>query len=66
MIYLEIFICHKLYISQILDVTSSRYKFNSFSNYAAAGQFMNDVTPNETEYIGYFNVAQEMYYAYKR
>jgi len=63
MIHHEIFICHKLYVLQILHVTDSPYKFHSFSNCEAAGQFMNDVTPNETEYIGYFNVAQKVYMA---
>lgn len=50
----ETFIYHKLHILQVL--VASHYKLNNFSNYEAAGQFINDV--NEIEYISYFNVAQ--------
>ncbi|XP_025270528.1 ester hydrolase C11orf54 homolog [Camponotus floridanus] len=46
----------------IFEVTDS-FKFHSFSNHDAVGQFMNDVTPNETEYVCYFNVAQKCYFA---
>ncbi|XP_025270529.1 ester hydrolase C11orf54 homolog [Camponotus floridanus] len=44
----------------ILEMTDG-FKFHSFSNHDAVGQYMNDVTPNETEYVCYFNVAQKLY-----
>ncbi|XP_025270531.1 ester hydrolase C11orf54 homolog isoform X2 [Camponotus floridanus] len=46
----------------IVEVTDG-FKFHSFSNHDAVSQFMNDVTPNETEYVCYFNVAQKCYFA---
>ncbi|KAL6437407.1 hypothetical protein ACFW04_005121 [Cataglyphis niger] len=33
--------------------------FNTFSNYESVGEFFNDLTPEETEYIVYINTAQD-------
>ncbi|KAL6437408.1 hypothetical protein ACFW04_005122 [Cataglyphis niger] len=38
----------------------STFKFNSFFNYKSIGEFFNDATPKETEYIAYLNIAQEL------
>ncbi|KAG5326125.1 CK054 hydrolase, partial [Acromyrmex heyeri] len=37
-----------------------RNEFHCFSNYGAGGQFISDITPDTTEYEGYFNVAENM------
>ncbi|XP_029675138.1 ester hydrolase C11orf54-like [Formica exsecta] len=39
----------------------SRYKFHIFSKDESAGIFVNDITPEETEYIGYFNIVRTAY-----
>ncbi|KAL6437417.1 hypothetical protein ACFW04_005131 [Cataglyphis niger] len=41
----------------------SRYKFNIFSNSEAVGEFFDYGIPEETEYIAYLNIAQEIYSA---
>ncbi|XP_029674839.1 ester hydrolase C11orf54 homolog [Formica exsecta] len=38
------------------------YRFNIFPNYETGGEFCFDMTPDETEYIGYFNIAQRIYF----
>ncbi|KYN31368.1 hypothetical protein ALC56_14249, partial [Trachymyrmex septentrionalis] len=40
----------------------NRSEFHCFSNYGAGGQFINDTTPDMTEYEGYFNVAEKYQY----
>ncbi|XP_011063020.1 PREDICTED: ester hydrolase C11orf54 homolog [Acromyrmex echinatior] len=37
-----------------------RNEFHCFSNYGSGGQFISDITPDTTEYEGYFNVAENM------
>ncbi|KAG5348150.1 CK054 hydrolase, partial [Acromyrmex charruanus] len=37
-----------------------RSEFHCFSNYGAGGQFISDITPDITEYEGYFNVAENL------
>ncbi|KAG5348152.1 CK054 hydrolase, partial [Acromyrmex charruanus] len=37
-----------------------RSEFLCFSNYGAGGQFISDITPDITEYEGYFNVAENL------
>ncbi|XP_050451322.1 ester hydrolase C11orf54 homolog isoform X3 [Cataglyphis hispanica] len=43
----------------ILFLTDSCSMFNTFINNESFGEFFNDVTPKETEYIVYINIAQE-------
>ncbi|XP_024870604.1 ester hydrolase C11orf54 homolog [Temnothorax curvispinosus] len=38
-----------------------RHQFYSFSNYGAGGQFISDITKDDTEYEGYFNLATKIY-----
>ncbi|XP_050451605.1 ester hydrolase C11orf54 homolog [Cataglyphis hispanica] len=40
-------------------VIGTRYRFNTFSNSEAVGEFCKDITPDEIEYICYFNIAKE-------
>ncbi|XP_070157964.1 ester hydrolase C11orf54 homolog [Polyergus mexicanus] len=52
------------FIGQLPDgnmIIDSRYKFHIFSKNEPAGIFENDITAEETEYIGYFNIAQTAY-----
>ncbi|KAL6440803.1 hypothetical protein ACFW04_003322 [Cataglyphis niger] len=45
--------------SETYDIiyTNSRYKFHVFSDGEPAGIYQDDLTPKETEYVGYFNIA---------
>ncbi|XP_050451341.1 ester hydrolase C11orf54 homolog [Cataglyphis hispanica] len=38
--------------------------FNTLANFQSGGEFFNDVTPEETEYTVYINIAQERWYKY--
>ncbi|XP_050446809.1 ester hydrolase C11orf54 homolog [Cataglyphis hispanica] len=38
--------------------TNSRFKFHVFSDGEPAGIYQDDLTPKETEYVGYFNIAE--------
>ncbi|XP_029168303.1 uncharacterized protein LOC114938477 [Nylanderia fulva] len=46
-----------------LFYTNVRYMFDSISN-LEFNRFLNDITPEETEYVGYFDVAERMFYYY--
>ncbi|XP_029176944.1 uncharacterized protein LOC114945026 [Nylanderia fulva] len=46
-----------------LFYTNDRYMFRSTSD-IDFGRFLNDITPEETEYVGYFDVAERMFYYY--
>lgn len=35
--------------------------FHSFSNHGEAGHYHNDITPATVEYLGYFNIGEEIY-----
>ncbi|KAL6437401.1 hypothetical protein ACFW04_005115 [Cataglyphis niger] len=65
LIALGALISHKLLILKsnyntffLRDETSM---FNTFSNDKSSGNFFNDLTPEETEYIVYINTAQKIY-----
>ncbi|XP_029173383.1 uncharacterized protein LOC114942226 [Nylanderia fulva] len=45
-----------------LFYTNDRYMFYSIPN--VFDQFLNDITPEETEYVGYFDIAERMFYFY--
>ncbi|KYN04549.1 hypothetical protein ALC62_04540 [Cyphomyrmex costatus] len=38
----------------------NRNEFHCFSDFGAGGQFINDISPDTTEYEGYFNVAEKL------
>ncbi|XP_029168274.1 uncharacterized protein LOC114938448 isoform X2 [Nylanderia fulva] len=46
-----------------LFYTNDRYMFRSTSD-LELDRFLNDTTPEETEYVGYFNIAEHMFYFY--
>ncbi|KAL6437395.1 hypothetical protein ACFW04_005109 [Cataglyphis niger] len=43
------------------ESVNSYSMFNTLSNDESFGNFFNDITPEETEYIAYINIAQERY-----
>ncbi|XP_029159973.1 uncharacterized protein LOC114931979 [Nylanderia fulva] len=47
-----------------LFYTNDRYMFPVSSDLLSEFDFLNDITPEETEYVGYFNIAERMFYYY--